>query len=207
MHTFTCGHNHTGRMQNMGATGFCLVKAFVQMLSMYKAKPEAGFGFSRILEFPFKDAPTVSHDLQGQGSWGQKLCRSRRSTHFWQSREGYFQSWQNTSGCTWRAFRWRTSVDNDTQLGKWERDCGTMDDLELQLCFTAGRSFLINTCYSSSLISGTSERCELALEWYVWCKIRLRKPCTYCAVCIRHQDVGQLPLPLLDGKSKAFKLW
>lgn len=35
----------------MGATGFCLVKAFVQMLSMYKAKPEVGFGFSRILEF------------------------------------------------------------------------------------------------------------------------------------------------------------
>lgn len=48
----------------MGATVLCLLKAFVQMLSMYKAKPEFVFGFSLIFKFYIRMPQLFFHDLQ-----------------------------------------------------------------------------------------------------------------------------------------------
>lgn len=52
----------------MGATVLCLLKAFVQMLSMYKAKPEFVFGFSLIFKFYIRMPQLFFHDLQGRAT-------------------------------------------------------------------------------------------------------------------------------------------
>lgn len=143
----------------MGATVLCLLKAFVQMLSMYKAKPEFVFGFSLIFKFYIRMPQLFSMTYKdGQltwDSWGWELCRSWHSTHFWQTKKKLLSVLQNTFFCTWGAFTWRTSMNNDTHSWKGGRGTAapwTMSDSEVNSSSSLLWSFFYHQCLRYSLL-------------------------------------------------------
>lgn len=173
-----------------------------------QGKTRGGVWFLSDSWVSFKDAPTVSRDLQGRAAEARSFVAHGAQRTFdkagkvifslgkihWAAHEEHLdgeqvwtmtRSWENGSGIAapWTILKWTTAL-----LHCWE----VISNQHLIFIF----SYFWH-------------------QWAMWIgtgvirlvQNKVAKPCTYCAVCIRYQDVGQLPLPLLDGKSKAFKLW
>lgn len=125
----TRSHNHTGRMQNVGVTGFYLLKCW----ACTRQNPSLGLVSLRFLSF--KDARTVSHDLQGRAAEARSFVTHGAQRTFDKAGKVIFslgkrhlgaheehlageqvwtmtRSWENESGIVapWTMLKWTTAL-------------------------------------------------------------------------------------------------